>query len=734
MSDLQTDPICGIWISPDAEARICRMSADGSRYELKTAFEPFVWTSSAADTDSLESLSERLEGPKNAPLDMLLRFPSRKAYDDFAKQRDKNLPFMRIPSLENQFLLSRRLRMFSGVRYCDLRILSLDIETHSADGSFSNPSKREDRILAFGLRQGGESHILELDDYNDESERQLILKFRNLLLELDPDIIVGHNIFQFDLNYISRRASILGVKLDIGRFGAAPSFRKTRIKIAERTFEYQRCDIPGRTVADTLILAQLYDISQREMPSYSLKECALFFDISSRKERTYITGSDIKDVFKSDRKRFRAYLSDDLRETEALAAIFLPTYIAQIQNIPMTLQECMLRGTGAKVEYLFLERYLARKARLPDIPPSRVFGGALSASYEVGVFRHVLHYDVASLYPSIMIYLGKCPKNDYLKVFIEILRGLREERLKYKLLAKTSPNPDDRLEYSARQNSFKILINSFYGYLGLSTARFGDCDLAEEITATGREILNALMGRFRDLGCRILEADTDGIYISAPEYFDDPHKLLDKVSDILPAGIELDFDGKYPSMLCYKAKNYALVEDGKMRLKGSALRSRAMEPYLKDISNEILKIELGLSKEDLSKKLLDEKRRIESGEYPVERLAKSEYISLSPSAYEAEILRAGKGRRAAMEAACLMNPRPKSGDRVFYYIAKSSDGKKQPDWKRARPLEGCDLKSNPYDPDYYVGKLRDICERFSEVVPDLQFPDSSPKQGELFDL
>ena len=131
---------------------------------------------------------------------------------------------------------------------------------------------------------------------------------------------------------------------------------------------------------------------------------------------------------------------------------------------------------------------------------------------------------------------------------------------------------------------------------------------------------------------------------------------------------------------------------------------------------------------------MDEKRRIESGEYPVERLAKSEYISLSPSAYEAEILRAGKGRRAAMEAACLMNPRPKSGDRVFYYIAKSSDGKKQPDWKRARPLEGCDLKSNPYDPDYYVGKLRDICERFSEVVPDLQFPDSSPKQGELFDL
>ncbi len=734
MSDIHSDPICGLWISPDAEAKICRISPDGGRYEFKTKFEPFVWTSSAMDTDDFECISERLEGPKNAPLDSVLRFSSRKAYDDCAKRRDKNLPFLRIPSLENQFLLYHKRRMFEGARYCDLKILSLDIETNSADGAFSNPARREDRILAFGLRQDGQNHILELADFSDDSERQLILKFRDLVLKLDPDIIVGHNIFQFDLAYISKRAAMLEVKLDIGRFGAQPAFRKTRIKIAERTFEYQRCDIPGRTIADTLILAQLYDISLREMPSYSLKECALFFGISEKVDRTYISGSDIKNVFADDRKRFRAYLSDDLRETDALASIFLPTYIAQIQNIPMTLQECMLRGTGAKVEYLFLEKYLAARARLPEIPPSRVFGGALSASYEVGVFRNVLHYDVASLYPSIMVYLQKCPANDYLNVFVDLLRGLREERLKYKLLAKTASNPDDRREYSARQNSFKILINSFYGYLGLATARFGDCDLAEEITATGREILNALMGRFRDLGCRILEADTDGIYISAPEYFDDPHKLLDKVSDILPEGIELDFDGKYPAMLCYKAKNYALVEDGKMHLKGSALRSRAMEPYLKDISNAILEIELGLSSEDLSGRLLREKRLIEAGDYPLERLAKSEYISLSPAAYEAEVLRAGKGRRAAMEAACLMDPRPKAGDRISYYITKSSGGKKQPDWKRARPLSGYDTASAPYDPDYYVDKLRDICERFSEVVPDLRFPDSAPKQGELFDF
>ena len=37
-----------------------------------------------------------------------------------------------------------------------------------------------------------------------------------------------------------------------------------------------------------------------------------------------------------------------------------------------------------------------------------------------------------------------------------------------------APTADERNESQARQASFKILINSFYGYLGFSGARFGD--------------------------------------------------------------------------------------------------------------------------------------------------------------------------------------------------------------------------------------------------------------------
>jgi DNA polymerase, archaea type len=116
-----------------------------------------------------------------------------------------------------------------------------------------------------------------------------------------------------------------------------------------------------------------------------------------------------------------------------------------------------------------------------------------------------------------------------------------------------------RREYQARQSSFKILINSFYGYLGFPGARFGDAELAAAVTAEGRELLQGIIARMQELEAKPLEADTDGIYITSENWAKEPLVLLEKVQETLPDGIELELGGEYVSMLCYKSKNYALV-------------------------------------------------------------------------------------------------------------------------------------------------------------------------------
>ena len=45
---------------------------------------------------------------------------------------------------------------------------------------------------------------VEIDECN--SEKELLIKWRNLILEEDPDIIIGYNIFGFDYEFLFRRA------------------------------------------------------------------------------------------------------------------------------------------------------------------------------------------------------------------------------------------------------------------------------------------------------------------------------------------------------------------------------------------------------------------------------------------------------------------------------------------------------------------------------------------------
>ena len=539
----------------------------------------------------------------------------------------------------------------------------------------------------------------------------------DLLRELDPDVVEGHNLFKFDFDFLRQRSKRLKVPCAWGRFGLPAEFRNSRMKVAERWIDFPRCDIPGRAVIDTYLLVQLYDITAREMTAYGLKDVAVYFGITpeSGEGRTYIAGAHIQNAFRENREQFLAYLADDLRETKGLAEVLLPTYFEQARAFPLLLQEAALRGTAGKIDLLFLEEYYHARAACPAPVEIASFEGGFTRSFQEGVFKHVLHFDVASLYPSLLLAIGRNPRSDTLGVFIPMLRRLRDYRLKYKQLAKGAPTAAERDEAQARQATFKILINSFYGYLGFSAARFGDGELAAEVTRRGRELLQALIGEFEKLGCIILEADTDGIYLSAEKYFARPEELLALVSHTLPAGIELEFDGSYDAMFCYKAKNYALAANGEVTLRGSALRSRGIEPFLKRLGDQLIAHLLGVSPDSPAAELARLREAIAARTLPVADLAKAETLGQNPETYEQWVAGGGKPRRAAAEVALRMTPRPRMGERVSYYIVAKIKGQTS-DWQRARPLAAFDAVQAPYDPVYYLEKIDDWVERYGRFL------------------
>ena len=711
--------ICGMWVCPDGKVHVSRRWKEGRQEDTCEDFSSFVWSNEpAGDSTTLNGEGE---------LKYLNRFASMEDYRAFLKLRERGLEKATISMVEHQYLLAQGERLFDGFFLSDLRRCQCDIETRcTTNGGFSNPNRGKDRVLAIGLQFGDEQEILVLEEESDAGERALLERFNAVLSERDPDIIEGHNFFKFDLNYLRIRCKKLGVPARWGRFGQEASFRNSRVRIAERWIDFPRCDLPGRCVFDTYIMVQFYDLVRRDMPSYRLKDIARYFGLSSDDNRTYIDGDKIDDAFDNDRATFIAYLKDDLRETKGIADILLPTYFAQASNFPMTLQEITLRGAATKLDVLFLEKYYKAGHSLPLPPPVHGFEGGFSKSFESGVFQNVLHFDVASLYPSLLLSMNRCPAGDPLGMFIPLLEELKAYRLRYKKLAKDAETPELRAEYDARQTSFKVIINSFYGYLGFSGARFADSDLAAEVTAKGRALLLSLIQSFSDHGCTVLEADTDGIYLASDCYFDNPDELLKKIEATLPEGIELEFDGKYASMFCYKAKNYALYDGNVLTIRGSALRSRGIEPYLKELTDCLLHYLLGVETSDPVRLAETYRTAIEAHTMPIERLARSEFLSQNPEKYKDAVEISAKPRRASLEVALTMSPMPRMGDRVQYYVTMGEKAR-DPDWKRARSIEQFDASSAPYDAAYYTKKLDEWLKRYSSFIH------TDTRQGLLFE-
>ncbi len=707
--------LVGLWIDDAGKVHGCYATPAGGREERTEDFKPFAWLGTETPHEGVSF--ERLKG--EGAFHWLAHAESLAAFEAFFKAVREGAAIDVLKPYESQWLLQKRARLYADMKFADLWRCQLDIETGAAEaGAFSDAKNPGDRVLAIGLQCGSRRELLTLGEETDAGEKRLLLAFNDLLRELDPDVVEGHNIFKFDLDYLRTRSRRLKVPCAWGRFGLPAEFRNSRMKVAERWIDFSRCDMPGRTVIDTYLLIQLYDITAREMTAYGLKDAAVYFGITpeSGEGRTYIDGAQIQHAFRSNREEFLAYLADDLRETRGLADVLLPTYFEQARAFPILLQEAALRGTAGKVDLLFLEEYYHARASCPEpLGEIATFEGGFTRSFQEGVFRHVLHFDVASLYPSLLLQMNRNPRSDTLGVFIPMLRRLREYRLKYKQLAKSAPTAAERDEAQARQATFKILINSFYGYLGFSGARFGDGELAAEVTRRGRELLQALIEEFQKHGCTILEADTDGIYLSTERYFARPEELLALVGKIMPPGIELEYDGTYDAMFCYKAKNYALAAGGEVTLRGSALRSRGIEPFLKRLGDQLIAYLLGVSTESPVAEIERLRKAIAAREQPVADLAKAESLSQNPEAYQQWVAGGGKPRRAAAEVALQMTPRPRMGERVSYYIGAKAKGQTS-DWQRARPLAAHDPVSAPYDPVYYLGKIDDWLERYGRFL------------------
>ena len=600
---------------------------------------------------------------------------------------------------------------FKGITFHELRRMQIDIEVVPEEGfEFPNPERDGDRLRIISVRgwEGFEEQIV-LREESETAEREMLERLNELIAQLDPDVIEGHYIFKFDLPYIHTRAGKLGVKLPWGRDGSPVSQRRSRMEIAERVIDYQKFTCHGRHIIDTWILTQHYDITHRTLTSLGLKEVAKHLGVAGE-DRIYLDMTEVRRLWDEERDRLLTYAVQDVRETDAISQILSPPWFTQAMMLPFPYQDVVVRGNATRIDALLVREYLRQGRAIPKGQGGPPEVGGFTGVFMLGKFTDVLHADVASMHPSNMLVYEIRPRQDELGIFLEALKVLRELRLNAKRAMGEAKDEAERVHYDALQSTLKVLINSFYGYLGASarTFHFSDQQAATEVSLRGRSTLAQICQHLISQGSKLIEVDTDGVYFLGPPEVREgkitPDQLIEEIDQRLGREIAVEVDGRYPAMFSYKEKNYALLtDDGELIIKGSALRSRGLEPFQRELIEITLRYILSGREEEIEGEFERYRQMIREGTIPIEKLARSETLKDSLEVYRQKVEQKKRNKSAAYEIALRSSRNYVPGDIITYYIT-GTDARVSA-YDNARPISEYDPQNPDVNVAYYLEKL-----------------------------
>jgi DNA polymerase I len=359
-----------------------------------------------------------------------------------------------------------------------------------------------------------------------------------------------------------------------------------------------------------------------------------------------------------------------------------------------------------------------------------------------------------------------------------LLTDLRSFRLEAKGQMQLADKEGNRPRWHhlhALQNTFKILINSFYGYLGFAQGHFADFDAAARVTQIGRDLLQQMIAWLQEHGAQVIEVDTDGIYFVPPTSSPDssveagvsPAKrrrnaadtaattakqmeeiagrpprspvqaggqvarptigaLREGLAEILPPGIEVEFDEQFDAMFSYKAKNYALLtRSGDVIIKGGALKSRGLEKFQRVFLEEMIKLIMQGKPVQIGRLRDQFEKQIRNRELPIEMLMKSDTLQDSLEKYRVKIAGSARNRAAAYELALASGRNYKPGDQISYYVKATP--KKVAAYEAAKLASEFDPQNRDENSDYYVAKLNELVKKFSGITAEA----TSAKQESL---
>jgi len=512
--------------------------------------------------------------------------------------------------------------------YEQLRILSFDIETYNPHQKISNPD--HDPIVMIALyaphfkKVITYKHIKGMPEFVDivDSEEALIRKFQELVLHYAPDILVGYYSDGFDFPYILKRAQKNKIKLDLNLDHTSPT-------LARGTLE--GVDMTGTIHLD--ILNFIRRVTRLNLKTDSLKMDAVAHELLGS-HKYVIDIENLATYWDNSSPKLVEFAEYNLKDAELCYEItteLLPNIIEFVKLIGQTIPDISKMRFAQLCEWYLMKRAQDTDMIIPNKPGQSALverqmshvQGAFVFEPKAGLYERVIVCDFRSLYPSIIVAHNISPET--LNVpdkniehvpghenlwftkerdgfFSTILEEIMQRRGRVKEMMKKA-DPKKKKLLDARQYSLKILLNSFYGYLGFFGARWYSKECAAAVTAYGRHHIHDVIDQAKKKGFQVIYSDTDSIFFTLDhQTLDQARSFVDEINYELPELMELEFEGYYSSALFVSTKGekeedigakkrYALCDEGgHISIKGFEAVRRNSSIIAKEIQLEVIRI------------------------------------------------------------------------------------------------------------------------------------------------
>ncbi len=373
------------------------------------------------------------------------------------------------------------------------------------------------------------------------TEKDMLEAFQKIVNEIDPDIITGWNVVDFDFRVIRDRCKHYRIPFQIGR-----AEEETKVRIESQFFKESSVTIVGRQVLDGIALLKNSFI---KLDDYKLdtaaktiigKKKALDFSSDSAENKSKLgKGAQIEELFKHDPLTLVKYNEKDAELVlEILEAKDLINLVIQ-RSMLTGMQIDRVNASIASLDSLYIREarkrgYVCQGSAYSE-GEERIKGGFVRDSIP-GIYDYIIVCDFKSLYPSIIRTYNIDPLSFQKDGTIVAPNGAKfrnEDGILPLLIQRLWEQRDEakKKKDAVASYAIKITMNSFYGVLASPMCRFYSLEMASAITSWGQEIVKESAEEVEKTGYNVIYGDTDSIFIETKkDNYEDASKVGEKIA------------------------------------------------------------------------------------------------------------------------------------------------------------------------------------------------------------